>query len=260
MKGGRENIRQEIAGIKEKLSDIHSDVKRSMELAGQQHIETILAGIRKEFSNAIAGHVVEGIDPGLECSMVRRCQMHDTCKTIFSGFLKNNAGLIRRDAVQEDIVLKSREELNRMKGAAPFDRCDRCFSGVSLLFEKQLNLMRSLRIYSTKEEKRLELSKLPEELVVSDVLEPLSSKQRLQILKAAAVKTKTFSELSELTGLRGGNLLFHLQKLLDSGMLLQRHERGDYMITEKGYRLLNSLAEAYAGLKDESPPILQAQP
>lgn len=260
MKGEREDIRQEITEIKEKLSDIHSDVKRSMELSGQQHMESILAGIRKEFSNAIAGHVVEGIDSGLECSMVRKCQMHDTCKSNFSGFLKNNAGLIRRDTVQEDIILKNREELDRMKGAAPFDRCDRCFSEVSLVFEKQVNLMRSLRIYSTKEEKRLELSKLPEELMVSDVLEPLSSKQRLQILKAAAVKTKTFSELSELTGLRGGNLLFHLQKLLDSGMLLQRHERGDYMITEKGYRLLNSLAEAYAGLKEESAPILQAHP
>jgi predicted transcriptional regulator len=82
------------------------------------------------------------------------------------------------------------------------------------------------------------------------MLEPLSNRQRLQILKATAVETKTFSELSELTGLRGGNLLFHLQKLLDSGMILQRHERGDYMITEKGFRLLNSLAEAYVMLKE----------
>src|SRR5574341_1280195 len=195
VKGDRENIRQEIIEIKEKLSDIHSDLKLSMELAGQQHIESILAGIRKEFSGAIAGHIVESLDSDLECSMVRKCQMHDTCKSIFSGFLKNSASLIRRDTVQEDVILERRTELSRMKGEAPFDRCERCFSEVSLLFEKQLNLMRSLRIYSTKEEKRLELSKLPEELVVNDLLEPLSSKQRLQILKAAAVKTKTFSEL-----------------------------------------------------------------
>jgi DNA-binding transcriptional ArsR family regulator len=110
--------------------------------------------------------------------------------------------------------------------------------------------MRSLRIYNTKEEKRQELSTLPEEVIVNGMLEPLSNRQRLQILKATAVETKTFSELSELTGLRGGNLLFHLQKLLDSGMILQRHERGDYMITEKGFRLLNSLAEAYVMLKE----------
>src|SRR5660397_112013 len=92
--------------------------------------------------------------------------------------------------------------------------------------------MRSLQIYNTDKEKKQDISVLPDELIVNDILEPLSNKARLQILKAIAIETKTFSALSELTGLRGGNLLFHLQKLLDSGMILQRHERGDYMITD----------------------------
>ncbi|HNS24836.1 MAG TPA: ArsR family transcriptional regulator, partial [Methanobacteriaceae archaeon] len=52
-----------------------------------------------------------------------------------------------------------------------------------------------------------------------------------------------FSQLSELTGLKGGNLLFHLQKLTETDMILQRHERGDYMITEKGYSVLMALSE-----------------
>jgi DNA-binding transcriptional ArsR family regulator len=250
MKDEKENIRQEIIEIKSKLNDIHGDIKRSMEQAGQQHINSILAGIRKDFSNAIAGHVVECIEGDLECNMVKKCQMRETCKSIFGGFLRKNANLIKRDAVQDDIILKNQAELKDMRTAAPFDRCDRCFSEVSFLFEKQLHLMRSLRVYNTKEEKRQELSTLPEEFIVNGMLEPLSNRQRLQILKATAVETKTFSELSELTGLRGGNLLFHLQKLLDSGMILQRHERGDYMITEKGFRLLNSLAEAYVMLKE----------
>lgn len=58
----------------------------------------------------------------------------------------------------------------------------------------------------------------------------------------------TFSALAELTGLRGGNLLFHLQKLQDGGMILQRNERGDYMITEKGYRALRVVAQLYSDL------------
>ncbi len=246
----REKFHQEILEIKEKLSDMHTDIKRSIEQSGQQHIESILAGIRKDFSNVIAGHVIENIDYDLESNMVKKCQMRDTCKSIFSGFLQKNAGLIRHDTVQEDTILKNQSELKEMKNAAPFKRCDKCFSEVYCLFEKQLRLMRSLRIYNTKEEKRQDISTLPEDFIVNDVLEPLSNRQRLQILKATATETKTFSMLSELTGLRGGNLLFHLQKLLDSGMILQRHERGDYMITEKGYKLLRSLSEAYAMLKE----------
>ncbi|WP_269849568.1 hypothetical protein [Methanosarcina horonobensis] len=60
---------------------------------------------------------------------------------------------------------------------------------------------------------------------------------------------KSFSAFSELTGLRGGNLLFHLQKLMDSGLILQQHERGDYMITEKGFRILQGLNEIYSSLQ-----------
>ncbi|MDZ4170797.1 MAG: winged helix-turn-helix domain-containing protein, partial [Methanobacteriaceae archaeon] len=63
-------------------------------------------------------------------------------------------------------------------------------------------------------------------------------KQRIQILKAMTSESRTFSSLSKLTGLRGGNLLFHIQKLLESDLILQRHERGDYMITKKGFNLL----------------------
>jgi predicted transcriptional regulator len=90
------------------------------------------------------------------------------------------------------------------------------------------------------------------EAVVKEILEPLNSRQRLQILKSLARETRSFSSLSKLTGFRGGNLLFHLEKLLGSGMILQRHERGDYIITEKGYRALLGIAEIYAKLNLDS--------
>jgi hypothetical protein len=36
-------------------------------------------------------------------------------------------------------------------------------------------------------------------------------------------------------------------------MILQRNERGDYMITEKGYKALRGLAETYMGLNPKEP-------
>ena len=114
--------------------------------------------------------------------------------------------------------------------------------------DKQIDLMRSLRVYRENDLTGESMESLPEEEAVIEVLEPLSNKQRLQILKALFAETKTFSALAELTGLRGGNLLFHLQKLQDGGMILQRHERGDYMISEKGYRALRGVAELYSDL------------
>jgi len=110
--------------------------------------------------------------------------------------------------------------------------------------------MRSMCIYSTPFEKKQDICTICEETIVKNVLEPLSNKQRLQILKAMASETKTFSSLSQITGLKGGNLLFHIQKLLDSEMIIQRHERGDYMLTDKGYKLLVILSEVHGLLED----------
>lgn len=92
-------------------------------------------------------------------------------------------------------------------------------------------------------ENKKDISTIPEESMVNEILEPQSNMQWLQILKAVFVEAKTFSAFSALTGLRGGNLLFHLQKLLDSGIILQRHERGDYMITDRGYKILKCISD-----------------
>lgn len=248
MANKRESSHREILEIKEKLYEMHNDMKRFIEQSSQQHLDYVLSGSRTNFTNAIIRHVIDDIEGGLESNMVKKCEMRETCKSNFTGFLQKNASLINHEEVNEDVIFKNQSDLNGMKNNAPSKQCEKCFSQVQNLFGKQINLMRSLRIYNANGEKKEEISTVPEEFIV-DVFEPLSNKQRLQILKAIAIETKTFSALTELTGLRGGNLLFHLQKLLDSGMILQRHERGDYMITDKGFKILKSVSDMYSVLK-----------
>jgi predicted transcriptional regulator len=109
-----------------------------------------------------------------------------------------------------------------------------------------------MRIYAENQEYKLDISNFKTSVVMSEILEPVSNPQRLEILRAVALETKSFSSFSEITGLRGGNLFFHIQKLTDSGMILQQHERGDYMITEKGFRILQGLNDIYSSLQDSS--------
>jgi len=245
----KETFEKEIHEIKSELTELHADLKRFFEQSNRLHNESVLSGIQRDFSNVMIGHVAEDIEDGLEKNMIRNCEMRDTCKSVFTGFLRKNTGLIKQSKVDEGIISKNRTELQEMKNNAPKKQCDKCFLEVSNLFGKQIQLMRSLRIYNTDDENKKDMTVIPEELMVNDILEPLSNMQRLQILKAVSAETKTFSDFCALTGLRGGNLLFHLQKLLDSGMILQRHERGDYMITEKGYKTLKGISDIYLTLK-----------
>ena len=249
----------EISELKSKLDLMHRDIKRMMENSNKEYLDLMLKNLKKDFLNCITGHVSEDIETSLERGMVEKCQMRDTCKSKFTELLEKNVNLIKQEEVPETQVTGSRGQIENLRAEAPFDKCDVCFSEVTDIFEKQLKLMRSLHIYNGPEEKKIDISDISEDSLVHEVFEPLSNRQRLQIMKAVSMETKTFTALSQLTGLRGGNLLFHIQKLLDSNMIIQRHERGDYMITERGYKVLKIVSQLGSMVEDnQEPEILEA--
>ena len=234
-----------IRAIDSKLDSIHRDLKCLMERSNKEYLDLMLANLKDEFYNSINSYISEDIETRLEKNMVNPCDMRETCKSKFTGYLLDNKDLILKDNVSNDIINNKRIELAEIKKDAPYNACENCFSEVRSLFDKQLGLVNSIKIYNNdiNEERRIEIASISDEIIVKKVLEPLSNKQRLQILKSMASETRTFSSISELTGLRGGNLLFHIQKLLETDLILQRHERGDYMITQKGFKLLLILVE-----------------
>ena len=238
-------------GIDAKLDSIHKDLKRLMERSNQEYLDLMLDNLKKEFLDSINSYVSDDVETGLERGMVDDCKMRDTCKSRFTNYLLDNEELILGDNVPLNIIDKKKAELAHIRKDAPFEYCEDCFSEVNSLFNKQLGLISSIKIYSSNDEKRTEISRISDEHIVKTVLEPLSNKQRLQILKSMASETRTFSSLSELTGLRGGNLLFHLQKLLESDLIIQRHDRGDYMITKRGFNLLLVLVDINKLLENE---------
>lgn len=240
---------EEVKAIREKLSEMHSDIKKVMEFTGRLRLEAALESSRQEYSNALLSHLFEDIDTGLERNMVKKCPEKQKCTSAFTAVLQQNAELIKKNRVDDASISENRKKLDELRCGAPYSKCEKCFSEVSNLLVRQVNLMRSMRIYANNQEQKPDISALKTSAVMSEILEPVSNPQRLEILRAVAFETKSFSAFSELTGLRGGNLLFHLQKLTESGLMLQQHERGDYMITEKGFRILQGLNEIYSSLQ-----------
>jgi predicted transcriptional regulator len=225
-----------------KLEAIHQDIKRLIEKSNQEYLDLMLSNLKKDILNSVSVYISDDIENSLEENMVNPCKMRETCKERFNGFLQENSKLIKQENVSKETIDKKRVELDEIRKSAPFDKCDICFKEVDSIFDKQITLIGSLQLYDNNKEDKTDISSIPEDIMVKSVLDPISNKQRLQILKSMASETMTFTSLSGLTGLRGGNLLFHLQKLLEGDLILQRHERGDYMITEKGYNLLIMLS------------------
>jgi len=245
------DLHDEIVIIKSQLSDINENLKRFIERSNQQYLESILDGCRSNFSGIIIEYATDEVEHGLEEKMVNNCHMKDACKSRFSDLLKRNIEQIKEGNVPEGSINKTRSKMKELREKAQYDQCDNCFSEASRIFDKQIDLMRSLRIYREECEFKEAISTVPDARIVYEMLEPLSNRQRMQIMKALSTETKTFSALSLITGLKGGNLLFHLQRLTDSGMILQRNERGNYMITEKGYTALRGIVETYQNLESQ---------
>ncbi|WP_410509951.1 winged helix-turn-helix domain-containing protein [Methanosarcina hadiensis] len=244
---------EELHSIREEVVSLRNDFSRFLQRANQQHIDSMLAEMRKGFMKPMVDYLCEDASERMDSQMTRDCGMREFCEATFKELLQETAGLVGRPRVEAGTVRMYREKLEELRKEAKTSDCNRCFSEASNLFEKQVKLMRSLQIYEDREEKeeKGDISSIEPEKLVSEVCEPVANRQRLLMLKALSGESKTFSELSKLTGLRGGNLLFHLQKLLDTGMVLQRSERGDYIITRKGYSTLQGLSRIYSEIETE---------
>ena len=243
----------EIKSIKGKLSEIHNDIIKLMESSNRLRSEAVLENSRQEYLHSFLNYLFDDIETGLNRNMVKKCPEKETCTSAFTAFLQNNARLIKTNKIDEALILDNSKKLNELKCGAPYNICEQCFSEVSSLFIKQINFMRSMKIYENNTEQKPDISALETGAVLSEILVPISNKQRLDILKAVAFEPRSFSALSKLTTLIAGHLHFHLQKLLDCNLILQQHERGDYMITEKGFKILKSLNEMYSSLQYVPP-------
>jgi len=245
--------REELHSIKEEVTSLRNEFSRFLQRANQQHIEGMIGEMRKSVMKPVVDYLCEDASDRMHTRMTADCRMRDFCETAFREFLQETAGLVGRGRIEAETIKLYRSRLDELKKDAKTSNCSRCFSETTNLFEKQVKLMRSLQIYEEKDEKdtEIDISEIEPEKLVTEVCEPVANRQRLLMLKALSGESKTFSELSRLTGLRGGNLLFHLQKLLETGMVLQRNERGDYIITRKGYSTLQGLSRIYSEIEKE---------
>jgi predicted transcriptional regulator len=233
----------EMRELKSEITGLRSDLQLFIEKANRQHLDAAIRDVKKNYGGAIAGHEAEAARAGLAEKMSSPCRMREQCYGLFLEFLQKTADHLHAGEISAETIGAYREQMKAMRTKGPFDRCDTCFAEVHRLFERQIDLMQSLGIYKKSAEVLPSVAGISEEAVVREILEPVANLQRFQILKALAARARTFSELSQLTGLRGGNLLFHIRRLTGSGMALQRHGRGDYIITEKGFRILEAVAE-----------------
>ena len=105
-----------------------------------------------------------------------------------------------------------------------------------------MDLLKSIKLYNNqKEEDEKKISDIDEEQLVKNILNPISHEKRLKILKSIVLEPQSFSNLSKLTNLKGGNLIFHINKLQKNDLIFQKQDHQEYMLTTKGFKVMKML-------------------
>ncbi|MCD4820535.1 MAG: winged helix-turn-helix domain-containing protein [Methanococcoides sp.] len=233
---------EDISLLHEEITGLRSDLNRfRSEVAGSQ-----TNSLFNEFKNQCAVEILNGsLENAYEIigNEEKECPMHTQCIPHLVNFFEELAEYTRKGQVTDENIEKMRGNFDKVKELAPFDHCPNCIQRARGYFDQQVGMLQTIGVYRNESDMYLQVQDLHEEQVSNLIGDPLSSSVRIQILKALYDEGRSFTELSKLTKLRGGNLLFHLEKLQNRGMIRQRGERGEYQISVQGYEILNSIAE-----------------
>jgi len=209
-----------------------------------------------EFKNQCAGDIING-SLGNNLNIIKNgssdCSMWEYCEPIFTDYFEDLADFAKDGQLSDDNISSLRNKIDNMKESVPESyQCSNCLQHVETCLEQQVEMLQKMGFYQPDNNEQLQVQDIPEEQISSLIGDALSSAARVQILKALHDEGKSFTALSKLTKLRGGNLLFHLDKLQSKGLIRQREERGEYQISLQGHNLLNSLLEVVKALDIEN--------
>ncbi len=229
-------LQKEIRALRLELNEFRNEVT-----TGKTH------SLLNEFKNQCAGDFLNaslGNNLNIIKNESNECTMWEHCEPVFTEYFDSLSGFAIKGELSDTNISSIRNKFGQMKERAAEEskQCLNCFQHAETCFETQIEMLQEMG-FCKPNNGDIQVKDLPEDQISILIGDALSSAARVQILKALHDDAKSFTALSKLTKLRGGNLLFHLDKLQSKGLIRQREERGEYQITLQGHNLMNSLID-----------------
>lgn len=256
--------------IEERISQLEKEV-RTLKTDHKYGVDTILTEMRT-FQNFIIEERIATIHQQLEerykklftnlllknATNVMDEEFHDPCvrnrrkecNELFLSRLRSiaNASDYSDQALNHDSEYGNEEEFVAQHPTVTEFPCKDCYN-IYLNQKKQLqktvtNLADYKKSLLGKNDNTF-ISELPDDAVISSIVEPLSHENRFAMLKALSTGSMTFKELSQLTNSKGGHLIYHLNKIIDSGLVIKDDASKRYSITDKGMGVMDLIKKLY---------------
>ncbi|OWT32367.1 hypothetical protein BGI41_08035 [Methanobrevibacter sp. 87.7] len=224
----------ESSEIIKRLDNIENDLKVLKENTYNENLQNAIECIKDNYYDSIIKNYKKELKNKCMNFYSPNCKFKE-CR---NNMLKNFTKYLKES--KEFGLDKVNHELNDFYSQLDDKDCITCYTNFKNFFLDELKLLESIEMPNKVEDPE-SVENLSVNEIISEVLEPISNKQRLLILKSLFSENKSYTQLSKITKLRGGNLLFHLEKLQNAGLILQKQDRGEYYLSKKGYSILLSL-------------------
>ncbi|HJJ96969.1 MAG TPA: winged helix-turn-helix domain-containing protein [Methanocorpusculum sp.] len=230
----------ELAALRAEIEALRTEVGRCINVPESKNSSGTLDTFRKHAADAIIAGELARAKETLR-AQAENCPAKEQCLPQFEKTLTALLGSLKTGSISAEEITKIRREYEDAQKLCRYEHCTGCLLEADKLFAAHTKLLKSAGVYAG-DSIGEQIQELSDEAVVAWIGEPLANVIRVKILKSLASEPKSFADLGKLTGLRGGNLLFHLEKLLDAGMILQKGERKEYVLTGRGHELLGAAA------------------
>ena len=228
--------------LTEEIVSLRQDIQSILQKEQKSESNLNDASEREKIIQPLKEREISIASESLKKEMVQDCQVREKCYHVFMDFLRQVNDLILEENISEQLISAYRKKVQSLQKNPRFEACPTCFTEINRLFEQHISLLKALNLHNhTNDQPQESFFSIPD--FVSSILEPLSNEQRFMIVQAVSQSPKSYSELSQITRLRGGNLLFHVNKLEQKNLIVQRCDRGDYLITPRGKIALDKILD-----------------
>ena len=258
----KDEIEERIIALEEDVRTLKSDhrdgvdiILTEMKKIQSSYVEERIASVARQLANGyekmVIGLLMRSAERNLDehcmdpCVRNRRTECLDflTSRIRDAADIPDSEGTVRRKG--RDLSDKELVEVVPHLAVPP---CSDCFTAYLREKEELSQAISALSSCSDDligKKPALYLTELPNDAVISRIVDPLSHESRFAMLKALSTGSMTFTMLGELTGSKGGHLLYHLGKLIDAGLILKDEPEKRYSITDRGLGVMNLIKSLY---------------
>lgn len=227
--------------LKQEIKNLRCELNRLEGSVLKERVKAVENALTQNRLLLYAGQLQDELDEDIQKIPNKECKNHDQCLERFKSMATENLQMMKNLKVEEALndfdtkIDKMEQVIQKAKGST----CEVCHKDFQKKLRKEKRAFQTIVLVEKGDDK--DEAELNIERLVEEVLEPLANSARLKILIGNFEGKKSFSKIAQITGLKGGHLLFHIKKLVDAGLIVQEDNKGDYLITQKGVEVAKKI-------------------